>query len=96
MTFTTVQCRGNKVHLKAKNTFQPYAIFENFNGYIEKFIFLNGWGASVARHDHSYGGSEGLYELAEVNPMGHIVGESVKGYLTFAEVDTYLREIAEY
>ena len=96
MTFTTVQGKGNTTHLRAKNTFQPYAIFENFNGYIEKFIFLNGWGASVARHDHSYGGSEGLYELAEVNPNGHIVDESVKGYLTLAEVDNYLRIIAEY
>ena len=95
MTFTTVQGKGNKVHLKAKNTFQPYAIFENHGGYIEKFIFLNGWGASVARHNESYGGSEGLYELAEINPEGHILGD-VKGWLTFAEVDTYLREIAEY
>ena len=96
MTFTTVQGRGNKVHLKAQNTFQPYAIFENHGGYIEKFIFLNGWGASVARHDHSYGGSDGLYELAEVNPEGHIVDDSIKGWLTFAEVDNYLRIIAEY
>ena len=40
--------------------------------------------------------SEGLYELAEINPNGHIVDESIKGYLTFAEVDCYLREIAEY
>ena len=56
----------------------------------------NGWGASVANHDGSYGGSEGLYELAEINPNGHIVDESIKGYLTFAEVDCYLREISEY
>ena len=40
--------------------------------------------------------SEGLYELAEINPNGHIVDESIKGYLTFAEVDSYLREISEY
>ena len=44
----------------------------------------------------SYGGDEGLYELAEINPNGHIVDESIKGYLTFAEVDCYLREISEY
>ena len=96
MTFTTVQGKGNKVYLKAQNTFKPFAIFANHGGYIEKFIFLNGWGASVACHNESYGGSDGLYELAEVNPNGHIVDESVKGYLTFAEVDNYLREIAEY
>tara|TARA_B100001989_G_scaffold25344_1_gene15149 strand:- start:27 stop:191 length:165 start_codon:yes stop_codon:yes gene_type:complete len=43
-----------------------------------------------------YGGDEGLYELAEINPAGHIIDESIKGWLTFAEVDCYLREIAEY
>jgi len=96
MTFTTVQGKGNQRHLRAKNTFQPYAIFEREGGQIEKFIFLNGWGASVANHNGSYGGDEGLYELAEINPNGHIVDESVKGWLTFAEVDAYLREIAEY
>ena len=41
-------------------------------------------------------GDEGLYELAEINPNGHIVDDSIKGYLTFAEVDCYLREISEY
>ena len=34
--------------------------------------------------------------LSEINPNGHIVDESIKGYLTFAEVDCYLREISEY
>ena len=78
------------------DTFKPYAIFEREGGQVEKFIFRNRWGASVASHSGSYGGSEGLYELAEVNPAGHIVDESIKGYLTFAEVDAYLREISEY
>ena len=49
-----------------------------------------------ANHDGSYGGDEGLYELAEINPAGHIVDDSIKGWLTFAEVDCYLREISEY
>ena len=34
-------------------------------------------------HDGSYGGDEGLYELAEINPNGHIVDDSIKGWLTF-------------
>ena len=80
----------------SQNTFRPFAILPREGGQVEKFHFLNGWGASVANHNHSYGGSEGLYELAEVNPAGHIVDDSVKGYLTFGEVDAYLREIAEY
>ena len=82
--------------LQALNTFKPYAVFYRTGGQIEKFHFINGWGASVANHDGSYGGSEGLYELAEINPAGHIVDDSIKGWLTFAEVDCYLREISEY
>ena len=78
------------------DTFKPYAIFERKGGQIEKYIFRNGWGASVASHSGSYGGSEGLYELAEINPAGHIVDDSIKGWLTFAECDNYMREIAEY
>ena len=77
---------------QALNTFNPYAVFYRTGGQIEKFHFLNGWGASVANHDGSYGGDEGLYELAEINPNGHIVDDSIKGWLTFAEVDSYLRE----
>ena len=84
------------VKLQALNTFKPYAVFYRTGGQIEKFHFINGWGASVANHDGSYGGDEGLYELAEINPNGHIVDESIKGYLTFAEVDCYLRRDASF
>ena len=84
-----------KTHLN-QNTFKPYAVLYREGGQIEKFHFLNSWGASVASHTGSYGGSDGLYELAEINPNGHIIDESIKGWLTFAEVDCYLREIAEY
>ena len=46
--------------LHALNTFKPYAVFYRTGGQIEKFHFLNGWGASIANHDGSYGGDEGL------------------------------------
>ena len=72
----------------------PY--FTGLVGKLKSFILLMVGGSSVANHDGSYGGDEGLYELAEINPNGHIVDESIKGYLTFAEVDCYLREISEY
>ena len=49
------------VNLQALNTFKPYAVFYRTGGQIEKFHFINGWGASVANHDGSYGGDEGLY-----------------------------------
>jgi|TARA_B100002052_G_scaffold178216_1_gene162231 hypothetical protein len=86
----------NQTNYRTFNTFKPYAILEREGGQVEKFQFLNGWGASVANHNGSYGGDEGLYELAEINPNGHIIDDSIKGWLTFGEVDAYLREIAEY
>ena len=85
----------NSILSTSENTFRAFAILPREGGQVEKFHFLNGWGASVACHNHSYGGADGLYELAEINPNGHIV-DDVKGYLTFAEVDSYMRDIAEY
>ena len=38
-----------------QNTFRPYAVLYREGGQVEKFHFLNGWGASVANHKHSYG-----------------------------------------
>ena len=58
----------NQTNYRTFNTFKPYAILEREGGQVEKFQFLNGWGASVANHNGSYGGDEGLYELAEINP----------------------------
>ena len=96
MTTQTAKGKNNQTYLQALNTFKPYAVLYRTGGQVEKFHFLNGWGASVAQHDGSYGGSDGLYELAEINLNGHIVDDSVKGWLTIEEVDYYLRKIAEY
>ena len=35
------------VKFQALNTFKPYAVFYRTGGQIEKFHFINGWGASV-------------------------------------------------
>ena len=60
--------------------------------------FENGWGASVVSHTFSYGGREGLYELAVLfedelhydNPVAH---GDVRGHLTEEEVSELLIEI---
>ena len=50
------------------NTFKPYAVFYRTGGQIEKFHFINGWGASVANHNGSYGGTDGL-RLLRTSPI---------------------------
>ena len=74
-------------------------------GTIKKYIFENGYGASVACHTGSYGGDEGLFEMALTDDEGNVIlspndpsssWQDVKGYLTLSEVEAYLKEISEY
>ena len=74
-------------------------------GIIKKIQFDNGYGASVACHTGSYGGDEGLFEMALTDDEGDIITspndptsnwQDVKGYLTLSEVEAYLTEISEY
>ena len=74
-------------------------------GTIKKYIFENGYGASVACHTGSYGGDEGLFEMALTDDEGNVIlspndpsssWQDVKGYLTLSEVESYLTEISEY
>ena len=59
--------------------------------------FSNGYGVSVIRGLYSYGGEQGLYELA-VLKGGHLcyetpVANDVLGYLSVAEVNGYMRQV---
>ena len=68
---------------------------------VVRYYFENGYGASVACHEGSYGGPDGLYEMALLKGDNLHYEESgiwsdVIGYLTFAEVWAYMKEIAEY
>lgn len=61
--------------------------------------FPNGYGASVIRHDFSYGGKDGLWELAVLNNGDlcyntHITND-VLGYLSDADVKSTLKEIEQ-
>lgn len=75
------------------------------NGGIQKlYRFENDFGASVVRHDFSYGNSEGLWELAVIEFVGdgdndfeisystHIT-DDVLGYLSDEDVMRTLGEI---
>lgn len=63
--------------------------------------FENGYGASVIQGPYSYGGDEGLYELAVIVWEGETYGltydtpitSDVLGYLTPSEVEHYLAKV---
>ena len=83
----------------------PQSAQDDRIGTIKKYQFENGYGASVACHTGSYGGEEGLYELALTDDDGDIITspndptsnwQDVKGYLTESEVDALLLEIFDY
>lgn len=70
----------------------------DYRGIQCRIQFENGFGASVIRHEHTYGGKDGLYELAVLDTEGEItydtsVTDDVVGYLTEDGVTTLLAEI---
>ncbi len=71
----------------------------DMSGIYSRTMFENGFGASVIRHKYSYGGKDGLYELAVLDSEGEIhydnsVAEGdVHGYLTEDDVTELLKGI---
>jgi hypothetical protein len=60
--------------------------------------FENGYGASIVKHQYSYGGKDGLYELAVIDSEGQItydtpITNDVIGYLTEEDVERHVNEI---
>lgn len=72
-----------------------------YNGVQCRIQFDNGYGASVVRHNFSYGGKEGLYELAVLGEDGKlhydnpVANGDVKGYLTEEDVTDLLKQIQD-
>lgn len=63
-----------------------------------KIHFANGFGASVVKTPYSYGGRNGLYELAVLDKDGQLlydtpVTSDVLGYLTPEEVTEYMKQV---
>ena len=71
----------------------------DMSGKWSRVMFPNGWGASIVSHKYSYGGEDGLYELAVLdningNPIYTTpITDDVIGYLTEEGVTTILAEI---
>lgn len=75
-----------------------YVEHSSHGGVRRVYEFRNGYGASVVRHEFSYGGRKGLWELAVLGKGGSLVYTSpvtsnVLGYLTIEEVNEALDRI---
>ena len=71
------------------------------NGGIQfHFKAKNGYGASIVRHDFSYGNKQGLWEVAILDKDGSItyatpITDDVLGYLTEEQVNAVLLAVEE-
>lgn len=78
-------------------------IFEEINdtfmkGVKSRMMFENGYGVSVVSHTYSYGGRDGLFELAVLDKDGNLTYETpvtndVLGYLSKHEVTEVMDEV---
>jgi hypothetical protein len=65
-----------------------------------RMSFDNGYGVSVVSHTYSYGGKDGLYEIAVLDSEGELTYETsvtndVIGYLTEEEVSGVMKKVQE-
>jgi len=73
--------------------------YQSFDGFRVRYAFDNGYGASVVCHSGSYGGPEGLFEIAVLdNKTGKLLYDTpitgdVLGYCTQKEVENTLINI---
>lgn len=66
-----------------------------------RLYFDNGWGVSVVRGPHTYGGEKGLYELAvlkdgNLHYENQVAKGDVVGYLRPEDVTDAMKLIQEY
>ena len=89
--------KGNPLSLW-RNGLKEFKSQQIFDGIQIKYYFKNGYAASVVMHQYSYGGDEGLFELALMNHNDDLIYkedfEDVLGYLNFGEVETMLSMIS--
>ena len=79
--------------------YSPTEINEHYGGIQKTYEFDNGYGASVIRHQGSYGYAQGKWELA-VLEGGELcytspITDDVIGHLSEDEVELILKQIEE-
>ena len=70
------------------------------SGVRSRMMFENGLGVSVVSHTYSYGGKDGLFEVAVLGKDGNLtydtpVTNDVIGYLTEEDVTDVLKQVQE-
>ena len=68
------------------------------DGVVSRITFDNGYGVSVVKHEFSYGGKDGLYELAVLDKDGNLtydtpITDDVIGYLRPEDVTDVMEKI---
>jgi hypothetical protein len=67
-------------------------------GVVSRMVFENGFGVSVVSHTYSYGGKDGLFEVAVLGKDGDLtydtpVTNDVVGYLNPDEVTEIMEQV---
>lgn len=92
----------NYTPLKIDEDLREYSITDKVHRHPAwRFYFPNGFGASVVKHEHSYGSDEDLFELAVITGTGDDwylcyetpITDDVLGWLTNEDVMEKVREI---
>jgi hypothetical protein len=78
--------------------FVPHAA--GMGGVMSRIQFGNGYGASVVKSEYTYGGKDGLYELAVLDSDGNLtyatsVTDDVIGYLRPEDVTDVMAKIQQ-
>ena len=105
MNFYQIQAFVNKLKMKTFKDLEfkqhPNSIPDFDNGVQARLDFDNGFGVSVVKGPHTYGGGRGLYELAvfkdgEIHYDNPVANGDVRGYLQEDEVTKLMLEIQKF
>jgi hypothetical protein len=72
------------------------------NDYHKRIYFDNGYGLSIISHSFSYGGDEGLFEVALLNSNGDLIYDESLGFgdvlkhLDFQEVADIINKVKKF
>ena len=82
---------------------EDYSYRPHAGGHCWRFLFANGYGASIVKHSFSYGGTQDLWELAVLHRENDVwnlcydtqITYDVLGWLSEEEILTVVQEIQQ-